>query len=196
MNNEKAASNRLTKPLFFSFLDRISVLPFHPFLFAAFPVLDLLGHNIEEIRPVVAIRALVFCLVLCAFLLFVFRWLFKDWDTAAVGTTGVLILLFSYGNVYSFLKGLNLAGGSLVRHRIFAPVWLAALVIFIWWLARKRNKLRGAASLFEPGGSHRIANPLSSNWRVWLSHSGGCDWSRYKQAKYCEPACSGGSACP
>lgn len=106
-------------------------------MIAIYPALALLGHNIEEIRAGVALRALLFSLLLCLLALVAFRALLGSWDKAALGTTAILALFFSYGHVYNFFKGWSPA---LARHRLLAPLWLGALILFVIWLARKRRE--------------------------------------------------------
>jgi len=120
-------------------LNRLNIYPLHPFLIAVYPALALLGHNIEEIRASVALRALLFSLLACLLLLLLFRALLRRWNAAALATTAALALFFSYGHVYNFFKGWSLAGWTLARHRLLAPLWLGVLILFIVWLARKKS---------------------------------------------------------
>ena len=116
-------------------------LPLHPFLFAIYPALALLGLNIEQIRPDVAVRAILVSLVLALLLFFFFRLIFKNWDTAAILTTAALLAFFAYGHIYNALKTISLTASSLDRHRILAPLWLAAFLLFAFWLVRKKRNL-------------------------------------------------------
>ena len=119
-------------------------LPLHSFLFAIYPALALLGLNIEQIRPDVALRAILFSLALAAIMFLLFRLFFKNWDTAAILTTAALLEFFAYGHVYNALKTMSLTANSLDRHRILAPLWLVAFVVFAFWLVRKKHDLRSA----------------------------------------------------
>ena len=111
---------------------------FHPFAFAAYPVIALLVANIKEVDLNVALRPLVLSLVLGGILFLLMRLLIKDNQKAALVTTLLLILFFSYGHAYDFLKEAN---QSLARHRYLAPVYLAMLVAGLWWLLRKVKSL-------------------------------------------------------
>jgi hypothetical protein len=117
-------------------------LPLHPFLFAIYPALALLGLNIDQIRPSVAVRAILISLVLASILIGLFRLLFKNWDTAAILTTAALLAFFAYGHIYNALKTLSITATILDRHRILAPLWLAAFLVFAFWLVRKKPNLR------------------------------------------------------
>lgn len=129
------------QPAYARLWNRIKYFPFHPFLFAIYPALALLGHNITEVRPGVALRAVLVSLALCMILLGLFRLLLRDWDSAAVATSLSLVLFFTYGHVYNFLRARELAGISLDRHRYLAPAWLLLFVGGIVWLVWKKPAL-------------------------------------------------------
>jgi hypothetical protein len=118
-------------------------LPLHPFLFAIYPALALLGLNIDQIRPAVAVRAILVSLLLAVALILLFRLLFKSWDTAAILTTAALLAFFAYGHIYNALKTINLTAATLDRHRLLAPLWLAIFLVFAFWLVRKKRDLSG-----------------------------------------------------
>jgi len=99
----------------------------HPFLIAAYPVIALLAHNIEEIKAVVAMRAVLIALIAAGALYLALKSAFKDRFKAGLLTTLILGLFFSYGHVYNFLETQSLFGLHLGRHRILAPVWIAIL---------------------------------------------------------------------
>jgi hypothetical protein len=115
---------------------------YHPLLIAAYPVIALLAHNIEEIKVVVALRALALSLLAGILLYAAIRTLLKDRDKAALLTTLMLVLFFSYGHVYNFLKLAPVGSVSLGRHRLLAPLWLGASVVSILWVKRTARSLQ------------------------------------------------------
>jgi hypothetical protein len=122
--------------------NRLKTLPFYPFLLAVYPALALLGHNIAEIRLEVAFRALSISLLLALLLLLIFRLVFRQWDAAALAASVSLLLFFTYGQVYAFLKSFGDAGLGVDRHRYLAPLWLGVWLIFLVWLWRKKPDLK------------------------------------------------------
>lgn len=114
----------------------------HPFLIAAYPVIALLAHNIEEIKVVVALRALFLSILAGTLLYFMLKAWLRDQDKAAVLTTLMLGLFFSYGHVYDFLEGSAFLGLNLGRHRLLAPLWLAAFILSIYWIYRTTRLLQ------------------------------------------------------
>ena len=59
-------------------MKRIQNIEFYPFIFAVYPTLALLGHNIEEIKPVVSERALLITLLVITIIFGVLVWLLKE----------------------------------------------------------------------------------------------------------------------
>ena len=116
-------------------LRRIGHTPFYPLLFAAFPVLALLGNNIHEVNPEVALRSLVISLGGAFIILLVARLILGSWSKAALGATLLLLLFFSYGHLYSLLKDLGGVALQLARHRYLVPAFLliaGAGILLIW----------------------------------------------------------------
>lgn len=135
-------------------------LPLYPFLFALYPSLALLGHNIEEIRPIVVVRALFVSLLVSIFLMLIFRLILKQWDYAAVLTTTTLIIFFSYGHLYNFLKDMDRIGGAAARHRLLIPIWIVVLALILYWLRRVKPILRNTSSYLNLVASIALIIPL------------------------------------
>jgi hypothetical protein len=60
--------------------------PWHPFLFAAYPVLGLLAADIGNARPAVGVRLVVMAVLGAAILFGLLRLLTRDWHRAAFAT--------------------------------------------------------------------------------------------------------------
>jgi hypothetical protein len=114
----------------------------HPFLLAAYPVLALLGANIEEVQIISALRSLIISVFGAILLIPLLKYLMKDWQKAAAGCSLILALFFSYGHVYNFLESTSIIGITLGRHRLLLPVWLILLSTGMWWIIRKSKDLR------------------------------------------------------
>ncbi len=121
----------------------------HPFFIAAYPVIALLAHNIEEIKPVVALRALIISITASILIYILLRALFKDVYKSALITSLVVILFFSYGHVYDFLEQANPLALVLGRHRILAPLWGILLVLAVVWIWRSSNNLSTLNQVFN-----------------------------------------------
>lgn len=116
---------------------RISNIPFYPFLLALFPILSLLGHNIQEIDPRVALRSIAISLAVTLLVYTAARMLLRSWDRAALLTAFLLAVFFSYGHLYHALRDIPSIGLSLARHRYFIPAYGTISLLGAFWIIRK-----------------------------------------------------------
>lgn len=133
----------------------------HPLLIAAYPVVALLAHNIEEIKIMVALRAMFISLMIGVLIYLALRSLFNDTTKAAVLTTLALALFYSYGHVYNSLERSALFGISLGRHRILAPIWMGILLASMIWVYRTKNTFSGLNRLLNLVTVVALALPLA-----------------------------------
>ena len=115
-------------------------IPFYPFLFGLYPVLALAAHNIHEIALSDILRPLVISLMLAGVILCLARLILRDWDRAALVSTVILLLFFSYGQIYAELKNIQLGGVILFRHRTLGVLWLGLMVLGVIWAWRWLKK--------------------------------------------------------
>jgi len=132
----------------------------HPFLIAAYPVIALLAHNIEEVKPVVALRALALSVSASVLLYSLLRSLLKNPDKSAVITTLIITLFFSYGHVYDYLETTNPLGLGLGRHRLLAPLWGVFLILSILWVWRRGHNLRSLNQVLNWVAAAAVLMPL------------------------------------
>lgn len=114
--------------------------PFHPLFFAAYPILALLAFNITELNISAGVRSLCVSLVLAVVLFLVFHSIFHDANRAALLSSALLILFYSYGHIYNLLVGRQIAGIHPFQHRTLLPLWLVLAVLAIWWASRRQQK--------------------------------------------------------
>jgi hypothetical protein len=130
-------------------------------------VLSLLASNLEYVAVAEATRAMLAASLL-AVALTLLAWLFlRDSRKAGLAATPLLLLLLSYGHLYSGLK--SLLGALIVRHRYLAPLLVMASG---GWALLVRRRLRNAAPLtlaFNLMGAVALLNPLIVVLRDGLS---------------------------
>jgi hypothetical protein len=117
-------------------------LPFHPVLFGIYPVVALLGVNVSQMNADVVLRPLIVLSLGALGILALFRVFLRDWHRAALATVILLLLFFTYGHAYNFLKSVEVGGILLGRHRQMAVVWLVLALAGIWWTGLKKVKPR------------------------------------------------------
>lgn len=110
----------------------------YPFLFAVYPVMELLAHNLGQARADAGTRAALAAILLTTFLMGFLRLLLRDWYRAAFVAAVWVGLFAAYGHVYQTLEKkapevatVNLLGGL--------SLLLVALALFV--ASRPRVKM-------------------------------------------------------
>lgn len=123
--------------------------PLHSLALAIYPILALLAANFSEVSLSAAARPLAFSILASAILILVCQWFVQDWKRAALISSVILILFYSYGHIYILMKGINLNGFYLFRHRTLIPILAGAGVLLLWWLMRVLNRVSLATSFLN-----------------------------------------------
>jgi hypothetical protein len=121
-------------------MTRFQRLPLHPFYLSSYAVVALLAFNIGQIEPVNAIRVLVVSLLATGLVLLLVNLLIKDWHKSAVFVSFVLTLFFAYGHVYNAVKGAEIFGVIVGRHRVLFPLSGALIFLGAAWLRRMKDQ--------------------------------------------------------
>ncbi len=101
----------------------------HPFLFALYPILDLASKNANEIRITDPLRSIAISII-GTVMVFIISYSFsRNWRRAALVTSWIVIIFFSYGHVYLSIKNIAVSGYTIGRHRflLLSSVALAVL---------------------------------------------------------------------
>src|SRR4030095_7060968 len=122
-------------------------VPLHPFLFAVYPILALLAINISGVDASSGWRPALLSVLVTGLLTLILYTVFRDWSRAALFATILLILFYSYGHVYILLKGVELNGLFLFRHRTLFPLWVVLSVLLVWWVSRKSFRTGAATNI-------------------------------------------------
>lgn len=132
----------------------------HPFLFALYPPLALLASNILQIRPVDAIRSLVVFFVASIFIFGVVRLITHNDERAGIISSILIVSFSAYGQVYTYLEGLQIFDLTLGRHRYLLPVWLVITIILLYKTFRARNNLLLETKILNAVAIILIALPI------------------------------------
>jgi hypothetical protein len=134
--------NRIEIPLLKKHFAIFFHAPWYFVTFAAYPVLALLAHNISQVRYTAGIRPLGISVVGAALFFLLFRLVYRDWHKAAFATAALLVLFYTYGQVY------NVAEEKWDIPYLFAwlgGLWIALAALALGWIARRRTRVQGAA---------------------------------------------------
>jgi hypothetical protein len=132
----------------------------HPFVFAIYPVLALLAFNISEVDFSSGIRPVLLAVFAAGILLLIFYGIFRDWKRTALLSTIILVLFYSYGHVYILLKGVNIGGLYLFRHRTLIPIWIGLAVLLVWWVSRRSFRAETATYALNLVGLFLLILPI------------------------------------
>jgi hypothetical protein len=121
-------------------MKRLFTIAFHPFLFAIYPPLFMLANNLHELEPIDGLRSILISIILAAILLLFFELLFRNWQRAALATTFILILFFSFGHTRNGLVEIGLGESPIASFRFLYILWAIFAILLIWlagWRVKK-----------------------------------------------------------
>ncbi len=95
----------------------------------------------------------------------------RDWKRAALLSTIILILFYSYGHVYILLKGVNIAGFHLFRHRTLVPLWTVLGLFLVWRVSRKSFRSETATYALQLVGLFLLILPVFQLTSFFLRNS-------------------------
>jgi hypothetical protein len=133
----------------------------HPFLLAAFPVLNLYSYNIRS--TAVSEIALPLAMSLAATLLVLLsaRLFSRNWHKAAVITSALLILFFSFGHTRKICQACTPAGRPASIDLILVITWALMLFAGAVALIRFRGSFLGGTKILNVAAAVLMAVPLA-----------------------------------
>ena len=111
--------------------------PFHPILIAAYPILVLYAHNYDQVVRNAFVRSLLFSLLGISLIMAVAWLILRNVHKAALISSGIAILFFSYGHFYSAFREVGTVGLMMARHRYLMPIWIVMVILWICFVVRK-----------------------------------------------------------
>ena len=136
--------------------------PIAPFLLALYGVVVLLANNIDQISGTQALRSLAISLIGTGVVVDVFILVFRNWHLATLAAALVVLLLFSYGHVYSILKQVEIFSILIGRHRFLIPLWIGLLAIGLYILSKRIQDPISLSGPMNLVGAILILVPLST----------------------------------
>jgi hypothetical protein len=115
-------------------LDRV----YHPFLFAAFPVLFLVQYNIRYLTPVQAVIPLAIALGVVTLMFLIGTRMFRaDHRVLGVRLTILVVWFFAYGHIALLLA--DRFSSARMAHAILFPIWTALAIVLLIVARRLRG---------------------------------------------------------
>jgi len=150
-------------------------IPLYPFLVGLFPVSSLAAYNISQADLSLTYRSFLISLVLTILLFGLLRLALHEWSRAAFLVACLLVLFFSYGQVYTLLLNLHifkagLAGHIQAGHAVLLPVWLGLAALAIWFTVRGSIDLAAASPFLTLISAVLLIYPLFQISRFEIMH--------------------------
>jgi hypothetical protein len=166
-----------------TWLRRLPGLPLYPVLAAAYPVIYLYAQNVQEaIAPAEIFVPLAICVGITVTVMAIVGALTRAWAAAALASTLLVVLFFTYGMAWDWL------GTMLLGQWVLLGAWLLVAVIgmsFIWRfhavadrMTLPLNVITGLALLFNLviiGGFVFNVRPSAANTGSGVTASGDAD---------------------
>jgi len=113
----------------------------HPFLFAVFPVLFLLSHNIYQTAPQAAVIPAILVLFATVIIFRALLFFLKDGGKSAFITSFFLLIFFSFGHVRNTVENVTIAGLDIGRNRYVFLIFALLFVLSVFWTVLTKKNL-------------------------------------------------------
>lgn len=121
----------------------------HPILFAIFPILFLLSHNVERVSFCDVLLPFVVVLGLAALLLLLAKLVLKNGGKAGIVVSLFLILFFSYGHIFDMARNWHVGSFVVGQHIYLMLVWCELLVCGVYFFVRTRKDLGNLTNILN-----------------------------------------------
>jgi hypothetical protein len=123
----------------------------------------LFAYNLVELNGDAYLRPLLISLAAAAVFFALAAWINRDWRKGALDASLVLVLFFSYGQIYHGLRDLPAIGFQVARHRFLGPIFLAVLIGGFWLIHRRLKRPEQWTSALNLVGAVLVLIPL---WQI------------------------------
>lgn len=123
--------------------------PFHPLLFAAFPVLSLFSANVRQVATTTVIVPLVAALAGAIVALVIGRMISRDSRRVALVVSIIALLTFSYGYAYKAVEGRSIGDVLIGGDLLLLPAYILIGSGLVVSAVRARGDLLKATSLLN-----------------------------------------------
>lgn len=121
---------------------------FHPFIFAAFPIINMAACNIGEVSVFAVIISLVASISFAALLFLFANFIAKEAKKAGVISSFFFLLFFFYGHFFALLIK-NGIWPDFLRNRFKLIAFLFVLVLGIYWIVKKSKYLNEVTKILN-----------------------------------------------
>ena len=127
-------------------MKRIAQFPLHTLLLSIYPAIALMSANVSQIDLWLVRRPLLASLIFGCVLLGLAWWVFRSLQKAAIITSYVLLLFFSYGHIHQLLLESSEFLFNLSHHKFLGSIFILLLLGGVFLLSRRKKDLQEATS--------------------------------------------------
>jgi hypothetical protein len=121
-------------------LRRAYKLPFHSILLGIYPIVALIATNLGQIPLLSTLRALIAGMFGALLSFFLLRLIIGNWKHAALMNSAGLLLFYSYGHIYQYLKKIEIQGIVIGRHRYLAVLAILVFIaLLVFWVRKIKD---------------------------------------------------------
>ena len=166
---------------------KLTSTPFHPFLFAIFPILFLYANNFFQVSAEDLIITLAISTAFTITLWFIIKQFIKNKNKSGIIISLCLVLFFSYGHIFIAVNNIDILGFDTGNQIQFSFIFLlisGAIILLALFINRpldNATKISNGISvtlialvLFNIGilGIGDIANPENENYKISSLNNG------------------------
>lgn len=137
----------------------VGSFPWYPVLFAVYAPLALLSNNLGQLDYRDGLPSILVTFFASLFLLLLMRLILGDWPQAGSVSAVVILLMVTYGHVYTAIKNYEVFGVIVGRHRYLIGIWLALTIFGVWWSVRKSFQVTSLAPTMNLVGIFLLLYP-------------------------------------
>jgi hypothetical protein len=127
---------------------RFSII-IHPFLFAIHPILFLFARNLEHYSLNIIVTPVLVTVCFSAILFCMLNFILADKKKSGIVVSLLLILFFSYGHFFIFLKPYLFIKHYIGFNKFLFLIWVIPIVIVIYFIVRSRKDFSNITNLFN-----------------------------------------------
>ena len=126
---------------------KLTSAPFHPFLFAIFPILFLFTNNFFKVPVEDLIIALVISASSAFALWYVLKRITKNGKKSGIITSLFLVLFFSYGHIFISANGVDVSGFDTSNHYHFVIPFIVVFSVISFLVVSTKRTLNNATKI-------------------------------------------------
>ncbi len=130
-------------------MKKILSFPFHPILLAIYPVFALLSFNVGQVEVWAAWRSLLIITLAVLILFGLFLLVFRPAPKAALITSYLVILFFSYGHIHELLVNANGLFFELSHHKYLGSILILLAIVGCGLIFKKVHEFRTITNILN-----------------------------------------------